>query len=534
MSKFRKFLTGATAFTVLTVITKLIGAFYRIPLTNIVGAEGIGLYQMVFPLYTVLLTLTSGGITTAMAKYVASLESVGADEGSRRVLGVTMKVLAATGGTAAVCLIVFCRFTARIQGNSDVALAYIGIAPATFFVAITACFRGYFQGKQNMFPTALSQLIEQVVKLAVGLALAALLIKESVAWAVFGATVGVSVSEFIAMIALSVYYLTSRAFSQRKNKIPIEKLKDIEAAELVLPERVSVLPINKEIFRNICKTAVPSALGSLILPLTQLADSVLIVNVLVGLGMGNAAATVLFGIVNGPINSLINLPAVVTLSISISLLPKVSSLKAKGEDINQTVLKALKYTCLLSIPCCAVFLAFPKEILTLLYTGGLTESQLETAATLLRLSSVTVFYVSILQIATSVLQAVGKAHIPAINLLIGAAIKVAFTLLLLIKMGISGAVIATVLCYIATTSLDFLKMKKLGIFGKGFYVSVTAPVIASGLMLVTVRLLRVATAGLSPKLGIVTALFCGGVIYILSIFLLRAVGKADIKGILGA
>lgn len=535
MGKFRKFMTGATAFTLLTVVTKLIGALYRIPLTNIIGAEGIGLYQMVFPLYTVFLTLTSGGVTTAMAKYVASLETSGAKSASVKALWVTMKFVVLTGGVAAVVIALFSRFISRIQGNSDAVLPYIGIAPALLFVAVAACFRGFFQGKQNLLPTALSQIAEQIVKLAAGLLFASIWMKSSVVLAVLGATLGVSISEVAAVAVLGVYYFVDRAASKRKSYVKAEKLKDAEtAAEIMTLELPRALPAKKEIFGNIYKTAIPSALGSLVLPFTQLMDSMLIVNVLVGMGMESGEATALFGIVNGPINSLINLPVVVTLAISVALLPKLSALYTAGKDIKDTTLSAFVYTSILAIPCVAVFLFFPESVLSLLYTGGLSAKQLETAASLLRISSITVFYVSTLQVATATLQAVGKAHIPALNLLIGAFVKIAFTLLLLIKLGIAGAVIATVLCYTVTTALDCMRLKKLKIYGKGFYASVTAPTLAATVMTVVMFVMKKLLGSLSGKLCTIIFLITGGIVYVLFLFILKAIKKSDIKKLFGA
>lgn len=518
----------------LTVITKLIGALYRIPLTNIVGAEGIGLYQMVFPLYTVLLTLTSGGVTTAMAKYVATLDAKRSSEAAEKTVKVTMIFLLMTGAVAAAFLALFCRWIAKIQGNPDVILPYLGIAPALVFVAAVSCFRGYFQGKQNMFPTAFSQLIEQIVKLAAGLSLASIWIKRSIKLAVFGATLGVTVSEIVATVVLIIFYFTSKFFKNRRMKISLKDIRQIEAAvDAAKPEKLSALPKRNEILSNIYKTAIPSALGSLVLPITQLMDSVLIVNVLAGLGMSDNTATSLFGIINGPINSLINLPVVITLSISIALLPKIAALKSDKKSIDEPIMTALKISAALSVPCVAVFCAFPDKVLSLLYTGGLSEAQLVLAAKLLRISSITVLYVSLLQVATSALQAVGKAHLPAINLLIGAAVKIALTLVLLLKIGIIGAAIASVICYIATSSLDFLQLKRLKIKGSGIYSEMIAPIISSLIMVAFIWLGFVLFAFLPQKVGTVLALIMGAIAYVVFIFVLRGINKKDLKSLLG-
>ena len=193
--KFRAFIKGGAFFALLCLMAKGIGALYRIPLTNIMGAEGIGLYQIVFPLYSVLLTVSGGGLPSAISKTVSSFHAEGAEENARRTLYISLAVLTAAGAVGSALLFFFRGRIAALQGNPDAAIAYVGIAPAVVLVSVISCFRGYFQGKLDMLPSGISQVVEQVVKMIAGLVLCSRLLVYGVPYAALGALLGVSISE---------------------------------------------------------------------------------------------------------------------------------------------------------------------------------------------------------------------------------------------------------------------------------------------------------------------------------------------------
>ena len=218
--KMKAFFGGGAFFAALCLVAKGIGALYRIPLTNIMGAEGIGLYQMVFPLYSVLLTVSGGGLPGAISKTVSAFSAVGDTENTRRTLKISLLVLTLAGLAATVLLIVFRDKIAALQGNPLAATAYLGIAPAVVFVAVISCFRGYFQGKLDMLPSGISQVVEQVVKMVVGLILCSRFLQYGVAYAAFGALLGVTVSEMAATAVLLVQYAFDTVrFRDRKSVV---------------------------------------------------------------------------------------------------------------------------------------------------------------------------------------------------------------------------------------------------------------------------------------------------------------------------
>jgi stage V sporulation protein B len=525
--KWKKLFSGAAILAVCSAAAKLLGALFRIPLTNIIGAEGIGLYQMVFPLYTVLLAISSGGLSTAIAKVVATAMARNNEKGAIKIFKVSVFTLMILGGICAALLIVFRRYISLLQGNEKAAICYIGIAPSLFFVAIIACVRGYFQGKGNMLPSGISQIVEQVFKLIFGLYFASLLLRYGVSYAVMGTLLGVSLSELIAVAVLLLQFAFSRITAKNRQIMPIgAALSEISADMTAASTEKELSP--REILGSLYKTAIPITLGSLIMPLTQVIDSVMVINVLAQNGMDRSAATSLFGLVSGPINSLINMPIVLTLAISIAMLPKLVFRKERDggfkEKSQLAAGQSIKMSLFLALPSVAVFFVFPHQIISALYTKGLSPAEVSSAALLLRIESLSVFYVSMIQICTASLQAADRPSRPAVNLLYGAVAKVLSTLILLPIMGITGAAIASVICYAVICSIDVFSMMKVLRPKLNILSSLVLPAVGCVLLCVTAFFVsKVMQPFGGALLSIAVALCAGGGVYIAFLLLTKAV-----------
>ncbi len=447
---------NAVALVAIGIIAKLIGALYRVPLTNIVGAEGMGLYQMVFPLYTVLLALCGGGISSAVSRVVAKYTAKGDDLTAVRTLKVAIVPLIGFSVLCAGGVALLRNVISGLQGNTDAGIAYLALCPSLLFAGGINVLRGYFQGKINMLPSGISQLIEQVIKLVFGLYLSRVLLPYGLKYSVAGALAGVTVSELCALIYLAVrYFVASR---KRVKYINVRTALAETAAEFTEQERTVIT--DKQLRKELYSFAMSVTLGSLVLPITQMIDSALVINLLTYGGWTRADATALFGLFVGPVGTLINMPTVIVLSIAIAFLPTITSAVEKGESAASTARTAAKWILLFVIPVTAAFLIFPDRVVGALYSKGLTPFQLNEAATILRVQAMSVFYIGILQLATAVLQGYNKAHHPVINLIIGACVKVALTPLLVRAFGIIGAAAATAACYAVAATLSTVSAYK--------------------------------------------------------------------------
>jgi len=453
-----------------SVVAKLIGAFFRIPLTNILGAEGMGMYQMVFPIYTVVLTLSSGGLPIAISKVVANKTAIDDIDGAKKVLKVSLFLLSCIGIVATIGIVCMHKWISSLQGNSRASIAYLGIAPSIFFVCIICVLKGYFQGRQNMLPSSIMQIVEQIIKLVVGISLSMYFMRWGIEYAVLGAMIGISVSECVAMLTLIGFYILGNIVARRKNiflktnlQFQTEVALDWNLTNDIIKNNSTSINTSssaKSILKAVYKVAMPVTLGAMILPLTQVIDSIIVINFLISAGLSKADATGQYGILNGPVSSLINLPVLITLAISIALLPKVARCFATQQDSTNEVNNAMKYSLLLAFPSFVGVLLFAKDIMYFMYGRGLSAQELDLGIKILQLSSSIIVYAGIMQICTATLQGMDKASRPAFILAISAVIKIVFTIILLNLLGIYGVTLASVLFYLVACLFNLILCRK--------------------------------------------------------------------------
>lgn len=424
---------GAGAF-----IAKLLGAIYRVPLTNLIGGYGLGLYQMVFPLYSVLLDFSGAGAPNALSKIVSSFPENEKDKNAKKVLFVSKRLFCLLGIVGTLIMALFSGLISKGQGNVDARFSYVTLAPAIVFVCLISCYRGYFQGYMDMTPTAISQICEQAVKITLGLILVKLLISNT-PLAVAGATFAITVSEISAFILLLLIYKKSQGAS---GKITLNKTEF------------------KSIAIGIIKTALPVTLIGVIIPLSQIADSFIIINMLKNY---RADATALFGLFSGVACTVMNLPVSVCYGVSTASVPAISSESDKNAR-KRKAKKAIGITLLFSVPCALVCFFFSGSIISLLFKN-LSVTEKETASNLLKILSLGVVLLSLLQTGNALLIGSGKTYRPIASLLVGAFLKIVLELLLLKnpQINVYAGAIALIACYFTANLLNFIWIKTKGL-----------------------------------------------------------------------
>ncbi len=425
---------GALILSIAGILCRLLGVLFRIPLSNIVGNYGIGLYQLVFPLYSLLLIISSAGIPVALSKMIARVRDN--HQHTKQIFVNALLALIVIGAVITLAFLVLARPIATWQGKPEIWLLYIAIAPAVWFVCVISAYRGYFQGLNNMLPTAISQIIEQLVKVVVGLCLAFWLIRYSILWAVFGAILAIAVSELIAAVMLAVIY-TMRNRSSYQTQ-------DLTQNALSLGRLLSWRVIGQ-----IFKISAPIMVMSLAFPLVQLFDSFYLVNALKRNGVSQA--TELYGIATGAVHTLINLPSVVGVALATVMLPMVSRAFKQGQMqvMRKKVLLVLGFILLFCTTVAIGLWLFPKLILTLLYRRAFSgrPDELAVGILLLRIESWAVILIGLTQVVGSVLQGVDYERVPMWALVGGGIVKIIFEIITLKPLGIMAVSIANLLCY---------------------------------------------------------------------------------------
>ena len=437
--KSKRIVSGAALLLIGSVVAKMLGALYRIPLTNVLGAEGMGMYQLVFPVYALFMVLATVGIPTALSRTVAEKRATG--ESTRKYLSVSMLALFLLGLIFATIMAVFSKFLAQKQGNADTYPGFLIIAPAIVCVCVISGFRGWFQGEMYMLPTALSNVVEQVVKLAVGLGLSYALAKRGVVYAVCGALLGVTVSEIATVLYMLLTYLVRSAKQKKENALTARVA--VERAEGDVAKRAR-FRITKAEAKGILHVALPIAAVSVLMPLSSFFDSVIVVNMLKVFGLEKSVATAQYGIISGPVNSLINMPVVAIMSLAVAIVPSVSASRVT-RDIDGVMLKSslcVRLAYLLGIPFAFYLAVFAKNVIGALYPDLSYDSAI-VAVNVLRITAANVVFLSTMQIYVSLLQALDKTKYAVLSLVCAIIVKIVLGVVLTRYIGINGAAIAS-------------------------------------------------------------------------------------------
>ncbi len=418
-----KFIQGAVILSAAGLISKLMGFGYRIVLPRVIGDQGIALYQLAYPIYTTLLVVSRSGIPVALAKMISDRIARNEYRSAFRIFKVGRKLSVLIGGFFFVLMLIMAAPVVNIlRWDSRALYTILAISPAVFFVSIMATYRGFFQGLQDMVPTAYSQVVEQFVRMTTMIILVYLLIPHGVGLAAAGATFGAVTGSIAGLLILFYIYY------RRRKKI----WKYVNTG--------SVVDFNtREIIKEMAALGIPVTFGALVLPLMSLVDAAIVPWRLSVAGFENALG--LFGQLSGMALVLVNFPAIITISLAASLVPAISEAFALGDDnlIKRRTETALRLTLLIGLPASTGLFILAQPLTSVIFNN------IE-AAIPLRIVAWGVIFITLQQTTSAILQGIGKTIIPARNLFIGAIINgiINFSLTALPQFGIRGAALGTV------------------------------------------------------------------------------------------
>jgi len=474
-------------------IAKLLGAIYRIPLTNILGSDGIGIYQLVFPLYSLLLTISSTGIPQSLSKLVAERISLGQTDKAKGVLRASLLMFGSIGFLGSVLMLIFSGFVSKLQGEPLAITAYLFIAPSVFIVSIISCIRGYFQGRMNMLPTGLSQILEQLIKLSLGLSLA-LLFKDNIVKAASMSCFAVTISEVIAVIFLGILL---------KKHLKKETTKSIT---------------ENGVYKKILSITLPVTMSAILIPVSQLVDSFLIINII-----SNYAdnATSLYGLFTGGVMTIVGLPVCICYGIAAAVIPVISKHYALKDysQADKKVMLSIKYTLFIAIPSFLFCLFYPEKITSLIF-GGMKADEIKTMAKILQYASPAILFLPIVQTLAACLIAKNKQLIPAISMFAGIIVKIVIELLLLKnpKISINGGAISASVCYLvaAIINLVYIIRKK-----KNYLAILKQTLIFTGLTFLSLAVIYFIIKQIKGTIGFLI----GGLVFLLIYIILIIIFK---------
>ena len=513
----KSFFKGAVILGIAGIIVKVFGAFFRIPLANIIGDTGMGYYQTAYPVYVLLLTLSTAGIPTAIARLVSERTTEGKHKEAYRIFTVSFRLLLAMGIVTSLLLFLGAPYIVQyMKGEPEAIYSMRSIAPALLFVPIMAAFRGYFQGQQDMTPTASSQVIEQAFRVVFGLSRAVILLPAGLKFAAAGASAGAAAGGFFGLIGIFAIYMRRRSVIRENCRNSPDG--ESEAAKSILWKIVVI--------------AVPVTIGAAIMPIMTNIDLAIVVRRLVQSGYSSAEANSLYGQLSGFATPLINLPQVLTQAIAMSLVPAVASaFSAKDQEfLRYNTAFGIRTAMIIGMPCSVGLMVLSKPIMLLLYPAQ--QASAVNAAESLFILAFGAIFLSLVQTLTGILQGVKRQLIPVINLAIGAGIKVIITYVLtgIPSVNVKGAAAGTAAAYITAALLNYRAVRKYTGSRPNFSLTFGRPMLSAAIMGAIVWAIY---SGLSLLTGNTVAtmvsVFCGVVVYGFCILRFKGITPDEIK-----
>ena len=552
-NKKQNVLGGAMILVIATALVKVIGAIYKIPLTGIIGTLGRGYFASAYNIYTPIYAISMAGLPVAVSTIVARHAALGRYRDVKQVLKVTFPLFMLLGLIGTAVLLIMAKPYA-VSVNSELSVySVLCIAPSILFCCIMSTYRGYYEGLSNMYPTAISQVIESMGKLVFGLTFAYLVIKfvkvedRSLlyAYAAAAAISGVTLGTFFGAIYTNAMHRFKKDGITREMLVNSPRARSKEAT---LKELISI--------------AVPAAISSLVLNVTNFIDTWVIQNRLDGVverhydkimeiygASINAAGvaredihTFLYGAYDTTLDFK-NLVPTIMMTLGVSAIPIMSAAMARRDFklVNSTVNTVFRTTMLISLPAGAGFLALSEPILSLLYKGTENEAGIAVAAPILALCGVIMPLLTLSSPLTNMLQAIGRADVPAKAIGVGCVFTIAldFVLIGMPAINIKGAVCGSALFYIICIAFNYSVLKsETGIrldiktvFIKPFIAAALCGVSAYGSYKLLSSVLtfgnpdgRLNGASLSCLISIVIAV----AVYALAVLLTKTIVKADV------
>ncbi len=444
----KQFFSGVAILAISTFIVKIIGLFYKIPMMKYLQAEGMGYFNSAYEIYSLFFVIATAGIPVAISIMISENKAQGKLENIKRIYKISLVVLGIIGLFGTLLLALANTQLAKWIRNDLASYSILAISPTLLLICVSSAIRGYFQGNQSMLPTAVSQVIEALGKLVLGLGFAMIALAKgySLPKVASFATLGLTLSVALSLLFLILYKL-------------IYKIRTDSIATNISTDK------SNQIVKSLFQIAIPITLSSTILSLTKIIDMTMILGRLNDIGYSQTEANSIYGSYSTMAVSIYNLPSTLISAISLPLVPMLSAaLQTKDAKKEKSVMaSSLKLTALIGFPSGLGISVFAKPILSLLFKSQIEE--IEYVAPLLSMLGLSVFLSSMITITNAILQAYHLEKKPIISMIMGTIVKIilAYVLIGNASINIYGAPISTFFSVLTIVSINlFYIIKKCG------------------------------------------------------------------------
>ena len=536
-SKKQSFLGGAAILAGAVAVVKVIGALYKLPLNNILGDVGKTYFQTAYEIYNVLLTVSTAGLPLAISKLTSQAHAQGRDNEKRKLFRTAIWLFFGLGVVGSCLMFFGAQNLADFQRNSMAAAPIRALAPAVFCVCVLSCMRGYTQGQGNMTPTAVSQVLEALCKLGIGLSLAWYILKkcqepdlaaklaargtDGMEYVAAGAIFGVTVGTILSLIFLVTYLLRHRDRDRSDDK----------------PHSSGYL------LRRILAIGVPITLGNCAMSIITMIDTKIILGRLQsGLGLTEVAASALKGQYSYAMDML-NMVSSFVYPVTMSLLPFAAAALARGDNrgASRTVNSAFRILAILALPA-GVGLSVLSTPIMVLVLPAQREGALA-AGPHLKILGIACIFVCLMILTNAILQTYGKEHIPILTVIAGGLVKIVMNYVLVGNptINIHGAPWSTLCCYAVIAGLNLFFVWKYSPRKPHYFRLFARPVFASAIMGVTAwavcslvaKLLSGHSAYGANAIATLCGILAGVAVYGVLVIALGLLRADDVKNIRG-
>ncbi|QDY84943.1 polysaccharide biosynthesis protein [Paenibacillus polymyxa] len=526
-----RLLRGAVILTLAAVASKLIGTLQKIPLQNIGGDGVFGIYNTVYPFYTLFITIAAAGFPAAVSKFVAEYEAVGNRAAGQRVARLSSLVLGVFGLILGLLMYTCAPLIGQWIDNAHVIPSVRAAAVAFLFVPVMAGLRGYFQGLQNMIPTAVSQVTEQAIRVSVMIVLLLFMLSQGAgadmiaAGAVFGSAAGGAAG----LIVMLLYW--------RGHRRRLERQGMIVATVQAQTDELQPAESNGALLKALLRYALPVCLGALAVPLINLVDTFTVPRLLKQEGLDDTAVMVAFGVYNRGL-PLVQLVMMLATTLSALFIPSLAEARVTGgtELARRQCEQSLRWFWLLGLAAATGLIVLAVPVNVMLYAD-------DTGSTVMRWMALTAVGGTLSIISAALLQGLGAVRAPALAMLAAAAAKALLNWLLVPQLGTAGAAIAGAVAYLLAAVINIALLVRLVGLRASWSASVLKPaallvalaVAAGAAMWGTSAVLGAlgwaaegrATAAAESLLGVAA----GAVVFVIGLARLRLITEAELVAV---
>lgn len=523
------FLAQGTILVIASFVAKAIGMIYRIPLTHILGDDGNGYYSTANEIYTIILMISSFSLPLAVSRLVAEREYAGEVKNSYRVLICSLRFAAVTGGILSILTFLLGGvITKYVMGVELASYALRVLAPAIFLFALTGVLRGFFQGHGTMVPTAISQIIEQVINAIISVAGAYVMLQYGLklgekkgdaelgtALAAVGGTFGTVASVGVALLFMIVIYLGYRNGFKRRMKKDKTRRRESDRA----------------IYRAITYTILPIVLSTLVYNISTIIDQGVFNHILAGMGFTQKQYATVWGIYSGKFRVLMNVPLSIASCLAPSVVPALTEAMANN-DLREAGLRTrdtIRYTMVFTIPCAVGMAALARPIMMMLYGNN---DSLALAAGIMQSGALLTVLLALSTLTTGILQGLGEMQAPLVHAATAVAIHLGFLVLFVVKFkwNIYGVVYANIIFGLIICLLNARSIRKKLHYRQEIKKTFLVPVIAAGVMGIAAYLVhRVFNLFAGNTISTILAVCVGAVVYGICLVKLGGILEREIR-----